>query len=127
MEIEIVPPRRGRPKKGQQKAVYTRVIHKLWIVHPTAPTKPIVECECEIVVTGKITWAEPVVLARGMKRDQKRYMVGAFAFYTRQQAVEKKIKLLLSLMKARGIPRVMDLAWQARQQVEQYQLTGEIK
>lgn len=103
------------------------VVHRLFIVHPKTPTHEIVERDCKIVVTDKITWAEPIMPLRGSARSQKRFMVGAFAFYTRKQAERKKMIQLISLAKAMYVGNAMHLAMEARKQIEQFKLTGEVK
>lgn len=54
-------------------------IHRLFIVHPKTATHDIVERECRIVVCDKVTYAEPLMPLRGSARNQKRYLLGAFA------------------------------------------------
>lgn len=101
-------------------------IHRLWIVHPKTPTHEIVERDCRIVVTEKMTWAEPLMPLRGSARDQKRFMLGAFAFYTRKQAERKKLIQLLALAKAKYVHQASKLAYDAEQQLEHYKSTGEV-
>jgi hypothetical protein len=100
-------------------------IHRLFIVNSKYPPSPIQESECRIVITDKISWAEPIMPLRGGLRNQKRFMLGAFAFYTRQQAVNKKLILLAQAMKA-GY-RQFTLSREARNQIEHYKATGEVK
>lgn len=98
--------------------------HRLFITHPRMPLNEIVERECRIVVTAKVTWAEPLMPLRGTARSQRRFMIGAYAFYTRQQAERRKIMQLLALMKARKHPALVD---EARQQIEMYKATGVVR
>ncbi|HEX9430270.1 MAG TPA: hypothetical protein VF944_07800 [Candidatus Bathyarchaeia archaeon] len=100
-------------------------IHRLFIVNPKMPVWPIEERECRIVITGKITWAEPLMPIRGVARRQKRFMIGAFAFYTRQQAEKKKLIQLAQAMKA-GYKQIT-LSTEARKQIVHYKETGEVK
>lgn len=101
--------------------------HKLFIVHPKTPTHDIAERECRIYVGPKCTWAEPLIPLRGSARSQKRYLLGAFAFYTRQQAERKKIIQLLAMAKLRHVHNIADQAYKAQQQLEEYKTTGVIK
>lgn len=121
--MEIIPP-------GKSKGVQLPeddVIHKLWIVHPKMATHDIVERECRIVVTEKCTWAEPLMPLRGSARTQKRFMLGAFAFYTRKQAERKKLIQLIAMSKLVHLHQVSSQAMLARQQLEHYKITGEVK
>lgn len=102
-------------------------IHKLYIVHPKSAVYDIVERECRIVITGKITWAEPLMPLRGTARYQKRFMLGAFAFYTRQQAERKKLIMLAALLKAPAHGQTFTLHHEAFKQLEHFKLTGEVK
>jgi hypothetical protein len=103
------------------------VIHKLWFVNSKSPIYDIEEREARIVTTDNITWAEPLMPLRGAARHQKRFMIGAFAFYTRQQAERKKIMLLASLARAAGVAQASHLAHNARMQIEHFKATGEVK
>lgn len=103
------------------------VVHRLFIVNPKSPVWDIVERECKIVTTEKITWAEPLMPIRGQARNQKRFMIGAFAFYTRQQAERKKLILLASLARAMGVGQAMHLAAEAQKQIRNFKETGEVK
>lgn len=123
----------GRKKKAEVEflrpgdaATVPEKVHTLYIVHPKTPIHDIVERECRIVVTDNVTWAEPLMPLRGTARNQKRFMVGAFAFYTRKQAVRKKVMLLLQLSRLRD-PRTMSLSGSARMQIAKYNETGEMK
>lgn len=110
-----------------QRLAPDETVHRLFIVHPKTPTHDIVERECKIYVGEKCTWAEPLMPLRGSARTQKRYLLGAFAFYTRKQAERKKIIQLIQLAKARYIHQASNLALQAIQQLEHFKATGEIK
>lgn len=101
--------------------------HKLYIVHPKMPTHEIAERECRIYVGPKCTWAEPLMPLRGSARSQKRYLLGAFAFYTRKQAERKKVIQLIALSKLMHVRQMYDQAHKARQQLEEFKATGEIK
>lgn len=103
------------------------VVHRLFIVNPKSPVWNIEERECKIVTTEKITWAEPLMPIRGQARHQKRFMIGAFAFYTRQQAERKKLIVLASLAGASYVGNAMHLAEEARKQIAQFKLTGEVR
>lgn len=100
-------------------------IHTLWIVNSKYPPSPLQEVECRIVITGKITWAEPIMPLRGILRKQKRFMLGAMAFYRRDQAEKKKVLLLISA--ARAGMRAGTLAGEARHQLQQFKETGELR
>jgi hypothetical protein len=108
-----------------QVAPQSETIHKLYIVNSKYPPSQIQESECRIVITEKISWAEPIMPLKGALRHQKRFMLGAFAFYTRQQAVNKKLILLAQAMKA-GYKQ-MTLSREARNQIEHYKATGEVE
>ncbi len=100
-------------------------IHKLFIVSSKYPPAAIQEAQCRIVVTEKISWAEPIMPLRGGLRTQKRFMLGAFAFYTRPQAEKKKVLLLIQAAKA-GYKQ-MGLSRESRLQLEHFKATGELK
>lgn len=117
------PPRRPRElqvSKGD-------VVQKLYVVNPKSPLRPIEEVECRIVSTEKITWGEPIMPLRGAARSQKRLMLGAFAFYTRQQAERKKLMMIAQLMKAPAHGVTFTVHNEAWKQYEQFKLTGEVK
>ncbi len=116
---------RQQAELNAQSAIKPEPIHKLFIVNSKYPPSPIQEAECRIVITDKISWAEPLMPLRGALRTQKRFMLGAFAFYTRPQAVNKKLILLAQAMRA-GFKQ-MGLAREARLQLENYKTTGEVK
>jgi CHAD domain-containing protein len=116
-----------QPPWAAPEAPKDETIHKLWIVHPKTATHDIVERECRIYVGPKCTWAEPLMPLRGAARGQKRYLLGAFAFYTRKQAERKKIIQLLALIKAQHMHQVADKAREARYQLEHFKATGEVK
>lgn len=99
--------------------------HRLFIVNPKMPTYAIEERECRIVVTEKITWAEPLMPIRGTARTQKRFMLGAYAFYTRPQAVKKKLIMLAQAMRAGN--KQITLSSEAFKQLHHYKETGEVK
>lgn len=100
-------------------------LHRLFIVNPKMPTYAIEERECRIAVTGKVTWAEPLMPIRGTARRQKRFMLGAFAFYKREQAEKKKLMMLAQAMKA-GYKQIT-LSSEAFRQISHYKETGEVK
>lgn len=102
-------------------------IHVLFVVNPKSPLRPIEEVKCRIVITGKRTWAEPIMPLRGAARHQKRLMLGAFAFYTRQQAERKKLIMIAQSMKAPSFGQTFTIHNEACKQYEQYKLTGEVK
>lgn len=104
----------------------TEVIHRLFIVNHIYPIMPIIEnVECHIVSTEKITWAEPIMPVRGRLRKQKRFMLGAYAFYTRSQAEKKKILLLIQAAKAG--PKQRALSSEAYTQLQHFKETGVVK
>jgi hypothetical protein len=100
-------------------------VHRLFIVNHKYPPSPIQEAQCKIAVTEKVSWAEPIMPLRGALRTQKRFMLGAYAFYTRNQAEKKKVILLLQAMKAGS--RHQTLASESRAQLERFKETGEVK
>ena len=120
--MEILSPKR----RSRVVPPVDETIHELWIVNPKSPTYPIEKRECRIIVNEKVTWAEPLMPLRGPAKNQKRFMLGAFAFYTRKQAERKKIIQLLSLAKAAHVHQIADKAMAARRQLEHYRLTGEL-
>lgn len=115
--IEIIP----RKPMGSQPTDET--VHTLYIVNSKYPPSPIQEAKCRIVVTGKVSWAEPIMPLRGKLRTQKRFMLGALAFYLKSQAEKKKVMLLISAMKAG--PRHQTLANESYTLLQHYKATGE--
>lgn len=100
-------------------------IHTLWIVNSKYPPAPMQEAKCRIVITEKISWAEPIMPLRGRLRSQKRFMLGAFAFYTRSQAEKKKVLLLIQAQKA-GFKQIT-MSREAQHQLEHFKATGELR
>ncbi len=100
-------------------------VHRLFIVNHSYPPADIQEAQCRIVVTEKISWAEPIMPLKGRLRTQKRFMLGAYAFYTMAQAEKKKVLLLIQAMKAG--PRQQILANESWVQLERFKATGEFK
>lgn len=126
--VEITPPHKNLVRKQSEaktKPQTDEPIHKLWIVNSKYPPSPMQEVNCRIVITEKISWAEPIMPLRGTLRNQKRFMLGAFAFYTRSQAEKKKVLLLMQGMKA-GF-RQSILSEECRKQIEHHKVTGEVK
>ncbi len=111
------------PKKAKEPV--DGVVHKLFIVNAKYPPSPIQEAECRIVVTEKVSWAEPIMPLRGALRNQKRFMLGAMAFYLRSQAEKKKVLLLIQAMKAG--PRQRTMSYEAQVQLEKFKATGELR
>lgn len=109
-------------KKPMQSLPQNEAVHTLYIVNSKYPPSPIQEAKCRIVVTEKISWAEPIMPLRGKLRTQKRFMLGAFAFYTMPQAEKKKVLLLIQASRA-GY-RQMSLAKESRAQLECFKETG---
>jgi len=99
-------------------------VHTLYVVSSKYPPSPIQEGRFRIVVTEKITWAEPIMPLRGKLRTQKRFMVGALAFYRRDQAEKRKLILLARALKA-GY-RNMSLVKEAHAQLIRHKTTGEV-
>ena len=121
----VVTKRQQDELNSVYKAPSSEPIHKLYIVNSKYPPSDIQEAECRIVITDKISWAEPIMPLRGALRYQKRFMLGAFAFYTRPQAVNKKLILLAQAMKAGS--KQISLSRESRLQIEHYKATGEVK
>ncbi len=116
--IEIIP------RKPMGSKPIDETAHTLWIVNSKYPQAPMQEVKCRIVITEKISWAEPIMPLRGMLRSQKRFMLGAFAFYTRSQAEKKKVMLLIQVRRA-GFKQ-MTMSKEAEKQLEQFKSTGEL-
>jgi len=112
-------------QKPTFKVPQDETVHTLYIVNSKYPPSPIQEARCRIVVTEKVSWAEPIMPLRGRLRTQKRFMLGAMAFYMRSQAEKKKVLLLIQAMKAG--PRYNTLAHESYKQLEVFKLTGELK
>lgn len=100
-------------------------VHTLFIVNSKYPPSPIQEAKCRIVVTEKVSWAEPIMPLRGKLRTQKRFMLGALAFYVRAQAEKKKVLLLIQATRA-GY-RNMSLVRESVTQLEHFKATGELR
>lgn len=64
---------------------------------------------------SKVTWSKD--------RPQKRFMLGAFAFYIRSQA-EKKVLLLIQAQKASF--KQITISREAQAQLEHFKATGEL-
>lgn len=124
--IEFLPPTKipKRQAKGPAEPV---AVHNLFLVNSKNIIQPIAERECRIIVTGKITWAEPIIPLKGAARKQKRFMIGAFAFYTRKQAERKKLLELVKMSRLQHVRNLHDQAWRAGALIKKYNETGVIE
>lgn len=119
--IEVKEPEIVKPRKTFQ-VPQDETVHTLYIVNSKYPPSPIQEAKCRIVVTEKVSWAEPIMPLRGKLRTQKRFMLGALAFYMKSQAEKKKVLLLIQA--SRAGPRQMTLANESRAMLEHFRATG---
>lgn len=110
-------------RKPTFKLPQDETVHTLFIVNSKYPPSPIQEAKCRIVVTEKVSWAEPIMPLRGKLRTQKRFMLGALAFYMKSQAEKKKVLLLIQA--SRAGPRQKTLAYESRAMLEYFRDTGE--
>lgn len=95
--------------------------HKVFIVLPERPLRPIREIEVEISVKPKTTWA--------IAKTGRKYLLGTSAFYTMKAAQRCKLARLQKIAATPGMQYSRfgaEVWWRARDQLTEYAATGTI-
>lgn len=77
--IEVKEPEIVKTRKTFQ-VPQDETIHTLYIVNSKYPPSPIQEAKCRIVVTEKVSWAEPIMPLRGKLRTPEALHAGSLGF-----------------------------------------------